>query len=230
MQWLRNLRVGIKLVAAFSVVAAIAAVVGFIGSVEIRRIQSDDRRLYEKITVPMHDLAEMSVAFQRVRINLRDAVEATDPAEQALYLDTIRKLREVITEHQDNFEKTILTDEGRTLFNEYKEARKVYGGYIDNIMQLNSAKKVTEAKALLHGDAKKAALHYQELLSKLVDAKQAQAKLTAERNEHVASTSFTVMAVLSAVGVILAIGLGLLISRMITTPLSRAVDVANRLA
>ncbi|ANA39775.1 chemotaxis protein [Geobacter anodireducens] len=230
MKWLANMRVGTKLVTAFGAVAAIAAVVGFIGSVEIRKIQNDDRKLYEMITMPMHDLTEMSVAFQRVRINLRDAVEATDPAARADYLETIRKLREAISVHQDGFEKTILTEDGRKLFNDYKEARKVYGGYIDNIMELNSAKKMTEAKALLHGDARKAALHYQELLSKLVDAKQAQAKLTAESNEHVAATAFTVMAVLSAVGVILAIGLGLLISRMITTPLSRAVDVANRLA
>jgi methyl-accepting chemotaxis protein len=43
--------------------------------------------------VPSAELADMSVAFQRIRINLRDAMEAETPAERQQSIDTIAKLR-----------------------------------------------------------------------------------------------------------------------------------------
>ena len=84
--------------------------------------------------------------------------------------------------------------------------------------------------ALLHGDAKKAALHEQELVNKLMESKEAQAKLTSDNNTNEAEKATIFMSVLAVIGVVLAIVLGLFISGMITRPLGEAVAVANRIA
>ncbi|SJZ56582.1 methyl-accepting chemotaxis protein [Trichlorobacter thiogenes] len=230
MQWFKNLKVGVKLVAGFVTVAIIAAVVGAIGIMKIYEIDHDAAMMYEKMTVPLGDLGAISVDFQRARINLRDVVESTDPAERQKYADNIKKLRQDMTEHAEKVEKTLLTEEGRKAFNEFKESRKVYGGFIDKILELDNAGKDAEAKALMHGEAFKAALHEQEIINQLVDSKKKQAKLAAEHNDQTASFAAKLMIGVIIAAVVLAITLGLLISRMITTPLAASVAVARRLA
>jgi len=230
MAWFGNLKVGVKLVVGFVAVAIIAAVVGAIGIVKINQINNANTVLYEKMTVPLGDLGAISVDFQRVRINLRDAIEATDPVQRQKYAETIVKLRQDMTEHADKVEKTILTEEGRKAFKEFKEARNVYGGYIDKILELDNAGKDAEAKALLHGEAFKAAMHEQDEIMQLVDSKKKQAKLNSETNDQVAATAAKLMLTVVVVAVILAVVLGLFISRMITVPLSGVVAVAGRLA
>ncbi|GLI37447.1 methyl-accepting chemotaxis protein [Geobacter hydrogenophilus] len=230
MKWFNNFKVGTKLIAGFVSVAMIAAIIGFIGIWKINQVDNGGAKLYEKITVPLGDLGSMAVAFQRVRINMRDAVETKDPSQRQGYVENITKLRQTITERGERFEKTILTDEGRKLYNEFKEARKIYGVLIDKVLQLNEAGRNAEAVALMHGDAKKAAFHEQEILDKLTESKEKQAKLTAENNNAVSAAASRLMTTLAVIGVILAVGLGLFISRMITTPLGKAVEVANRLA
>jgi len=139
MQWFKDLKVGTKLIAGFIMVAIIAAVVGGIGIMKIYEIDHDAAMMYEKMTVPLGDLGAISVDFQRARINLRDVVEATDPAERQKYVENIKKLRHDMTDHAEKVEKTLLTEEGRKAFNEFKESRKVYGGFIDKILELDAA-------------------------------------------------------------------------------------------
>jgi methyl-accepting chemotaxis protein len=201
MNWINNMRVGTKLIVGFLLVAAIAAAIGITGIIKIRQIDDADTKLYEKETMPLAELANMSVSFQRVRINLRDIIESKDDKEAAAYLETLAKLRQEISGRSVIFEKTILTEEGRRLFSEFKEARQVYGGYIDRVLELHKSGKEAEALALLHGDAKKSALHEQELMNKLMESKEAQAKLTSDTNTKEATSATLVMSALAVAGV-----------------------------
>jgi methyl-accepting chemotaxis protein len=234
MHWFNSLRLKSKLLTGFMLVAVIAGVVGGIGIKFIKQIDAQDEKLYEKITVPLGDLANMSIAFQRVRINVRDLVETKDDKENQFFKDNILKLRQTITERSDKFEKTILTDEGRKLFSEFKEARNVYADYLTKIIELDSAKKDTEAIALLHGAAKKAAMHEQELLDKLMESKEAQAKLVSDDNSAMSNRASIYMVTFALLGVLLAIGLGLLISKIVLGQLGgdpvEVVDIAHQVA
>ena len=125
MTWFSNLKVGVKLIAGFLAVAVIAGAIGAVGIIKIRQIDEADLKLYEKVTVPMGDLANMSIAFQRMRINLRDIVETKDQKERQAALETFKELRRTIGERADKFEKCIISDEGRRLFAEFKESRTV---------------------------------------------------------------------------------------------------------
>lgn len=230
MQWFNNLKIGTKLISGFVIVALIAGVIGFIGIQKIHQIEEADTKLYEKITVPIGDLAHITASFQRIRINLRDLVETNDSQEKAQILETIKKLRNETSEKSVSYEKTILTDEGRKLFEEFKASREIYGKVIERIEALAAADKDAEAGALLKGEGKKAAFHEQEMLDKLQETKLKQAKLTSEENTVVATTASRLMTILAVLGALLAVGLGLFITRTITGPINEAVGVANSLA
>jgi len=225
-----NLKVGTKLVASFILVALVALAIGLFGITQIRQIDAEDTKLYAKVTVPLGDLANIAVLFQRTRINLRDAVETRDPAERQLYLDTISKLRQQISEKSDKFEKNIISDKARATFDEFKKTRASYVELSDQVVRLSQEKREAEATALLKGEAKKAALHEQELLDRLLSSKEEQGQQTSDQNTLVANRASHVMTVLVVLGVLLAVALGLFISRSITGPLAQAVTVANRLA
>ncbi|GFO59276.1 methyl-accepting chemotaxis protein [Geomonas silvestris] len=230
MKAFNNLKVGTKLIAGFILVALVATAVGAVGISKIKQIDAADTKLYEKVTVPLSDLATMAVMFQRIRINLRDAIETDNPAERANYVTTIGKLRQQISDKSDQFEKNIISNEGRSTFKEYRTARAGYITMSEQVLSLAQAGRKAEAQALLKGNAKQAAVKTQELLDKLLLSKEEQGKLTSQENARVAYRASTVMVVLVVLGALLAVGLGLVIARTITVPLGQAVQVANRLA
>lgn len=80
MQFFKDLKVGTKLIAGFIAVAQIAGIIGLIGVSALQAIKKDDIKMFQKITVPLGDMGDMSVKFQRVRINLRDLVETNKSA------------------------------------------------------------------------------------------------------------------------------------------------------
>lgn len=91
MNWFRSLHLGMQLMVSFVFVALIAAVVGIIGITNISHIGQADRMLYEKVTVPSSYVSDMSIAFQRVRICLRD-MDAAEGSQKAGFLQEIQKL------------------------------------------------------------------------------------------------------------------------------------------
>jgi len=71
MKWFYNMRISMKLISCFIVVAIISGVVGVIGISNITRINNNDTILYENMTVPLSEVADMARWFQRSRVNSR---------------------------------------------------------------------------------------------------------------------------------------------------------------
>jgi len=222
-----SMKVGTKLMAAFVLIAVISAVVGSIGVRKIHQLDDEDTKLYEKVTLPLGEMADISIAFQRIRVNARDIIAASSAEDKARFAGLIKDLRETISKESEKFEKTILTDEGRKLFEEFKHSRTVYGPQLDKVIELAMSDKDAEATALLQGEAGKASRAEQDVIDKLMDSKIKQAKLTSDNNTKVAHAASILMITLVVVGAIIAIMLGLIITRMITTPLRYAVDTAS---
>ncbi|WP_183350844.1 methyl-accepting chemotaxis protein [Geomonas paludis] len=230
MKTIRDLKVGIKLAAGFACVAIIASVIGYIGIRATNNLNREGKRTYETVTVPLGEMAGMSVSFQRVRINVRDAVEATDPTLRQRYVDTVTSLRQNISDRAARYDKTITNDEERGLFRDFVQARSAYLGYVERILAMDQAGQEAQARELLHGPGKEAALKQQELLDKLMALKERQAKETARNNELAAASAARFIAAFLALGLLLALVLGVVIARLITRPLDKAVQAANRLA
>jgi methyl-accepting chemotaxis protein len=230
MQWYYNLKISTKLLSGFITVALIAGVIGWIGVSNIHKIEEADTKLYEKITVPIGQLQDLSVSFQRMRVNLRDLITATTPEEVQKYAERIKELRGEIDKSAAEFEKTILTDEGHKLFKEFQATRAVYGPLVDKMVQLALANQDKEATVLLQGEGAKASRAEQNAIEALGDAKLKQAKLTAESNNKLANASSRLMIGLAIAGAVVSVLLGFLISRMISVPLRKGVDFATAVA
>lgn len=69
MKWFYNLKIGTKLIGGFITVALIAGVIGFFGITKISQINKGSELMYQRVTVPLSELSDISTSFQRVRIS-----------------------------------------------------------------------------------------------------------------------------------------------------------------
>ena len=219
MQWFYNMKLKAKLMTGFIMVAIVAGVIGWFGIQKIHQIDDADTKMYEKILIPINDLADISTAFQRQRVNSRDILDAPTLEEKQKFANRIKELREGNNKSVDSFGKTILTDEGRKLFEDYKGKRAAYGAELDKVIALALQNKVAEAQEILKGSGGKANRELQESIDKLQEAKLKQAKLTSEGNTALADAASKVMIALAIAGSLLAIILGLFISKIVMSQL-----------
>ena len=230
MQWYYNLKVSVKLLSAFIIVALIALLIGVIGIAKLKKLDDNGDKMYNKITVPISDLGEISVAFQRQRVNSRDLVDATSMEDKQKFAGRIKELREGNNKLVDSYEKSLFTEEGKKLFAEYKTLRAAYGAELDKVIALTMQGKSAEGKEIIKTTGAKASRDLQNQIEKLMEAKLKQAKLTEEENGVVANNARNLMIGLCVAGGLIAILFGLFISNIISKPLRQGVTFAQAVA
>ena len=231
MQWFNNLKIGTKLISGFVLVAIIAAVIGFIGIQKIKQINEADIKLYQKITVPTSELLIISTDFQRIRVNVLYVLRSTTKEDKEKFALAIKALQESVDKQSVSFEKTILTDNGRKLFADFNKERVNYYGLMEKLLQYAVVGNDQEVKAIVDsGQIAKIGGAFNDTIEKLVEIKVQQGKITSEENTAIATAATRSMTIMAVVGALLAIGMGLFITRTITGPINEAVGVANSLS
>jgi methyl-accepting chemotaxis protein len=230
MVWFYNLKIATKLLICFILVAIIAGVVGIIGVIKINSISTEDMALYQRMTVPISILSDISTAFQRQRVNIRDMILASTNTDMEANIKSAEDRENEIEKLIPEFEKLIVSDIMRAALEDFKKALNAYSPYRAKIAELAKANKDEDAKTLLQGDALKAALAVQETIDKIQVMKVEDAKTKADNNNNTANTAITMMIIFISAGMFLAIILGLFISRIISNPLKELVNVAGKIA
>ena len=230
MNFLNNLKTSVKLIGSFLILAVITAVVGILGIYYIKQIDAADTHLYENQTVPLGQISHAGVAFQRIRVNLRDMVLAADTAEAQKYADTIKTLDEDITSVSADYEKLIVAPEMRALFDAYSKDYADFEGFRDQIMSLALAGKQDEALTLMRGDAFASAKAVEAGLDAMQEMKTEQAKAIADENTATADQATTIMIVIVVVAALLGLGFGVIISNSIANPLALVTSMAKALS
>jgi methyl-accepting chemotaxis protein len=229
MKWYSNMKIGAKLIAGFLIVAIIAGAIGVVGIINIKDIEKLDTQLYEKMTVPLENMAIVIESYQRMRSNVKDIILATDPEQIASYEQKIKDRNAEFEQNLNKFEDTLLTDEGRRLTEELKEYKKQYDAIANQAIDLAKANDKAQAVAVLNsGEDLRSKLEAD--YRRLMQTKTENAKSTAEGNTNTANTSTIVTLIIIAVGMALSILLGVFISSSIRKPVNKLVNVSQKIA
>ena len=227
MKFLDNIKVGPKLISSYLIVAAISALVGFVGIKQIHAIEEADQRLYSVMTVPLGEIGDIMQLFQRQRVNLRDALLTGDADK---YGARIKDLDTEVAKIEDSFQKTIWTDKGRANFKAYKDASGKYDEVSNRTLALVRAGKVKEAEVLLRGEGAAVQKTVNDALDELKNLKLKLAKDAAAGNTATADSASTTMLVILGIGVAFSIFIGVVLSRAITQPLIKFGNVLSAVA
>ena len=230
MKWFNNLKISIKLLISFIIVALISGIVGVVGITNIRKINSNDTILYENMTVPLSEVAEMARLFQRARVNARDLILYDTPADIQKSYSTVQTYLNAIDTYAESFEKTIVQEEVREYFKVFVEAMNEFDDNLEELLEICLENRDDEAFIFTKGDLQNSADNVREAIDKLVELKVNGAKTQSESNDAAANTAVVTMAVVIAAAMVVAISLGIFVSRIISNPMKKLVVVADRIA
>jgi methyl-accepting chemotaxis protein len=228
---LKNMKLGTKLTGGFILVACIAALTGVVGMINIRKIADADKKMYEKMTVPVAEMGVIQSDVQQIRVASRDMVTASKSADVEKYATKIDNLQAELDAKTQSFEKTILTEAVRKQFQEFQDARKAYNAYLAQIVAFARADKDNEARAILYGgDALRAVTHELDTLNAMVEGKIRVGKDLADQNTALATWASTFTLTTVILGFLFSVVSGWWLTRSITQPVGEVVQVLESVA
>jgi len=230
MKWFYNMKLSTKLILTFIVVAIISGIVGLVGIVNITKINDNDNILYDNMTVPLSEVAEMARLFQRARVNARDLILYEEKADiDQAYSEVVAYLNEIDTISQ-SFEKTIVQDEVEAAFSEFNVAMKAFKEDLKQVYEISLLNKDDEAFAFTKGEMQETADAVRESIDKLIQFKVVGAQNQSDSNTATAKQATYTMIAIVAAAMLVAIGLGVFVSNIISKPVRTLSAAAEKIA
>ncbi len=227
---MKNIKIGVKLLGGFIIVAAIAAIIGIVGLLNIQNVAKQDTKLYTNMTAPFESLIALNNSYQDMRIVIRDSIISEDKEEIEEYMQKFEEKSQSFDEAVASFSETITSEEGKEYVQNLIEAKKAYTVVGNEVLTLTlDESNQKEVLALMNGEGAEAATNLVTAVSNLTVNKITLAKTTADENSSIADTAVTTTIILLVVGIIIAVVLGLVISRSISTPIKEILVVANEI-
>lgn len=223
MNWLNNVKMSTKLLGSFGVIVVLMILIVAIGFIGINDINNGMTELYYDRTLPIQQVGTANAAFYKMRGDVYKyllIVEEREKVQSDIIAD-----QEKIKEQIDLYRATYLVDEEIAALAEFD---RTYAAYIlaveDLITHTKNGQMELALSSLIDGDAHDSRKAADAAMGNII---QINATIAEEINKQGDVTFTSVRNILIGVailGTLLAIGLGILISRSITIPLGLAVQ------
>ena len=230
MKWFYDLKISAKLLGGFILVALIAGLIGYEGITSIRTAEDSDTILYQNNTVPLSAMIDLTSAFQRMRANGLELLMESTQQEYAATLKLIKERQADIDTGKAVIQRTIVTDAVQQKMNQLVKTDNDFDALYTKYVDLCLAEKDAEAKTLWNTDMETARVAEQNALADLDNTLTLRAENRSNNNSAAADDAARNMIIFVIVGMIVAVGLGIFISKMISKPLNRGVDFAVAVA
>ncbi|MHB8063214.1 MAG: methyl-accepting chemotaxis protein [Ruminiclostridium sp.] len=230
MRWFYNLKISVKLLSSFILVALIAGIVGFVGVSSITQTNDDYTDLYNNFGIAVGNMGQVSTLYQRSRVILRDIILDKDSAARSQYVDSIKEFDKEINEQLLIYEKTLQTEEGKKEFAKLKDSFDKFNPIREKIISLALSNQEDQALALIRGDGAQVTNDINDSIDNLfvlkVDGGLSRlADYTAETNNTVKT-----LLIVIAIAMLVAIALGVFISRIVSKPVNKLAVAAEKIA
>ncbi len=231
MKWFYNLKISAKLLSGFISVAIIAAIVGSIGIIDIKSLNDSNTELYEKMTVPIYQAATIATEFQKIRVDFRNVLLANDQGSINESFNQIVERQRVISHNLELLEKTV-SDERRIVFENLINKNNILNSELIKVQELAKQGKKDEIIVIMSatGSSGIAAAELGDAIVKFQEVKLEDAAHKADANTKQASAAEFAMVMVVVLGVLIAVGLGIFISSIISKPLKMLSEVAEKIA
>jgi len=229
MNWIVNLNTKIKLISCFVIISIFVSIVGLFGIYNIKRTNDNMTSMYENSLLPIQILGKIAQNEVSGRAELEHMLHLTDKNEIATNVKVIETLAFQNLRLIEQYKATKLGSEQQKLLISYETNNEIFTNSRDNIINLITLNRQDEASYLFKNIEKVRAVSLKNLDSMITLNKNiAQEVNNASHRAYI--ISFKVMIALIVLSLIIAIGLGLILSNYITKSLKRGVDFAKSLA
>ena len=232
MKWFKNRSTTTKLLIAFGGIAFLAAAVGYQGVHGMGGIHELATVNYEQHALGVDDIQEARNQVLHMSRGVRDAiidVAFNDQKALRTRVESYKKRQATYEQHIEDFKKRIVTAEVKTESAELERLVKKMIANDERTMELAKLNKGPEARAALV-ETLAATVQAEDQMKKVVAMKLEVMRKATEAADAVFSRSRLFVVALIAGAVALAIGVGLLVARLIARPLEQAGEVLEGVA
>ncbi|EHI96767.1 methyl-accepting chemotaxis sensory transducer [Clostridium sp. DL-VIII] len=228
MKLLRNMQVKSKLILSFLIVVILIALVGGVGTITSKKIEENAEEMYASNLNSVKLILSLKGNLKEIKGDLLTIINSDDKVEIEAVEKNINDSVDEDDAYIADFDKLFKNskedgwEDFKSDLASYRSARKGIVDAVDSNNQNEAKKQYLEVES--------ATEKMFDSLDKVVKTNSHEAELADESNRLTYAKSNKIMIVLNIVGIALAIGLGIVISRDITKPLSKVKVFAEKLS
>lgn len=233
-----NLRIGIKIISGFLIVALIAGIIGGVGIISIERVEESYRTAYQDTAEALESLEVISAANQRLRANLYKLLASETRSEKQEAIDGMSSadgdLKEGIERYWMVLEAYAAADivEETALLNKLESDTTVYRQKRDEFVSgmAMDPERRAEALAYLNGEIAPLREAVDSDVQGLVEYNNEYSKDLIASNDQVVTSAEIIMVVCIVVGVLFAVFIGMFVARSLSRRIAKLVEVMGKLS
>ena len=233
MKWFLNLKISMKLIVGFLVVALIAAIVGVVGIINISSISDGAKSMYKTDALGLQYSGSAAVNFQQLRYNVLKMTTLTDDKGMQDTRTLIEQYHKATNESLKKFEADIHFSDA-ALKAVVEDIDKAWGAYEPDLTQFL---KLVESKQTQQQGNEYAVntmapigVTLRDDFLKLMELVAKDTAATSAKNDSVAASSTVVMICAVAIAVVIAVILGVYISSITGKPMQKMAKAADTLS
>jgi methyl-accepting chemotaxis protein len=228
-----NMKIGVRLIGGFVIVAAISAVVGWFGISNANHINDMNDDLYYNDLLGLSHIKEANINLIYIGRARANFLLSSSQEEREHHRASIVKYSAAVKELVGKAQPLFKTDKAKEIFLTFDKKWDDYQQELQKMLVLAASQDLQKRDASLSAsmeEVRKSANVLDDMMSELTSLKEQRARLTIDTASEIYKNGRDAMLALIGIGVVVGIALGLIISRSVTRPLGVAVDAANRLA
>ncbi|MFT8348525.1 methyl-accepting chemotaxis protein [Clostridium saccharoperbutylacetonicum] len=229
MGFLGNIKVRVKLIAAFLIVTVLIGIVGVVGIISFKNIGEKSELMYSINLRSVYILTDMKENLSEIRTDILSLVFKKKSSEKSDLKNDILENQKQNDEYNNEYENLIGSDKEKkeyeifiSYFKQYGELRTEVIKYVDSDDYVKAEEK--------YADIPKVRKAMFDSLDKLIDINLQDANEANKNIQAINAKSATAMIAITVLGFIIAITLGFLMAQNINKPLQKIVEFAKRLS
>ncbi|MDG0809510.1 methyl-accepting chemotaxis protein [Cohnella rhizosphaerae] len=231
MRWFGHLNISFKLGIAFALMAVLLVFTGTTGLSQLGKMNDALGNLYDNNLVPIANLSGAQAKYELIAVNIRDYRTFGDNAQKKKqYENNITDAEAEVIRQVDVYRGTKITPPEVELLAQFDSVWQAYQNKLQEALQLASSEQSEAFETLLQGDLKNQGDAVSQKLKDLVALNTKIANDTSDSGDRMYASSRRATLAVIAAALLLSVALGFYISRHISRPLRRTVELVGRVA
>ncbi|MHA6480805.1 methyl-accepting chemotaxis protein [Paenibacillus sp. strain BS8-2] len=230
MRWFNNLKISTKMISAFVIVALLAGVVGALGVIYIKKIDTESIIVFNDYGVSTGDIGSAGMAFHNMRATARDVFLKPDTDEVETNMAKIEQLDAKLTQELDKFMVSLHSEEDKEIFNQLQEQIEIFRAGLAKSLQLVLDGRHDDAIATYYSETSAPSGQVNDLIDLLFNHKVEKGTDKTHELESLTTRISLTMIVIVIAAVTVSILLGIFIARSISRPIQHLVQTSTKVA
>ncbi|WP_379131265.1 methyl-accepting chemotaxis protein [Paenibacillus sp. sgz500958] len=228
MRWFNNLKMIQKLLSAFMVVSLFIGIVGVVGIYNMKQINNNMENIYNIDLIGIDSIVNIKLSLAEIKADMLLTIDPTHKSEVQANKNHMAATKRIVDQLVERYKPTIITELDRKQFAEFEKLLVENRATRLEIIKYVDAGDYVKANELFP-DFLTSRLAMISVLDKEIKLASDMAKADHESSDASYNKAFTQIIVITALGLMVAIALGLLISLTTSGQIKKILAVAEAL-